>query len=71
MHIEVELSSLRVSLHSQKKGRGALKERLLDLERLALSRKEAIQYYARHAKSRRKKFNKRLAPKGIKKGSLV
>ena len=65
---EVELSSLRVLLHSQKKGKGALKERLL---RLALNRQDAIQYYARHAKERRKKFNKKLAPKGIKEGSLV
>ena len=69
--IEVELSSLRVLLHSQKKGKGALNERLLDLERLALNREDAIQYYARHAKARRKKFNKKLAPKGIKEGSLV
>ena len=69
--IEVELSSLRVLLHSQKKGKGALKERLLDLEKLALNREEATQYYARHAEARRKKFNRRLAPKGIKKGSLV
>ena len=53
--IEVELSSLRVLLHSQKKGKGALKERLLDLERLALNREGAIQYYARHAEERRKK----------------
>ena len=58
-------------MHSQKKGKVSLKERLLDLERLALNREGAIQYYARHAKARRKKFNKKLAPKGIKKGSLV
>ena len=69
--IEVELSSLRVILHSQKKGKGALKERLLDLERLALNREEATQYYARHAKVRKERFNQKLAPKGIKKGSLV
>ena len=67
--IKVELSSLRVLLHSQKKGKGALKERLLDLERLAINREEvAIQYYARHADARRKKFNKKLAPKCIKEG---
>ena len=71
MPIEVELSSLRVLLHSQKKGKGALKQCLLDLERLALNRQDAIQYYARHAEARRKKFNKKLAPKGIKEGSLV
>ena len=69
--IEVELSSLRVSLHSQKKGEGALKERLLDLERLALNKEEAIQYYAGHVEARRKNFNQKLAPKGIKEGSLV
>ena len=56
--IEVELSSLRVFLHSQKKGKGALKERLLDLERLALNKEEAIRYYAGHAKARSKRFNK-------------
>ena len=56
--IEVELSSLRVLLHSQKKGKGALKECLLDLERLALNKDEAIRYYARHAKARRKRFKR-------------
>ena len=56
--IEVELSSLRVLLHSQKKGKEALKKRLLDLERLALKRKDALQYYARHTEERRKKFDK-------------
>ena len=69
--IEVELSSLRVLLHSQIKGKESLKECLLDLERLALNREDAIQYYARHAEERRRKFNKKLAPKGIKEGSLV
>ena len=69
--IEVELSSLRVLLHSQKKGKGAIKERLLDLERLALNREEATQYYAKHAEVRKEKFNQKLAPKSIKKGSLV
>ena len=48
-----------------------MKERLLDLERLALNREEAIQYYARQAEARRKMFNKKLAPKEIKEGSLV
>ena len=69
--IEVELSSLRVLLHSQKKGKGVLKERLLDLERLAINREEATQYYAKHAEVRKEKFNQKLAPKGIKKGSLI
>ena len=36
--IEIELSSLRVLLRSQKKHKESMKERLLDLERLALSR---------------------------------
>ena len=43
----------------------------MDLERLALNREEATQYYAGHAEAGRKRFNRRLAPKGIKKGSLV
>ena len=55
--IEVELSSLRVLLHSQQKGKGAIRERLLDLERLSLNREEAIWYYAKHAKARKEKFN--------------
>ena len=62
---------MRVLLHSQKKGKGAIKKRLLDLERLALNREEATQYYAKPAKARKEKFNKKLAPKSIKKGSLV
>ena len=40
--IGVELSSLRVLLHSQKKGKEALKECLLDLERLALNKEDPI-----------------------------
>ena len=64
--IEVELSSLRVLLHSQKTRKGALKERLLDLERLALNREEAIQYYAGHAEARRKKFNRKLVTEEFK-----
>ena len=68
--IEVELSSLRVLLRSQKKGKEALKQCLLDLERLALSREEAMQHYAKHAEGR-KKFNERLTPKSIAEGSLV
>ena len=69
--IEVELSSLRVLLHSQKKGKEIMKEHLLDLERLSLSREDAMQHYAKHAKERRKKFNAKLAPRIINKGSLV
>ena len=62
---------MRVLLHSRQKGKGAIKERLLDLERLALNREEAIRYYAKHAKARKEKFNQKLVPKSIKKGSLV
>ena len=62
---------MRVLLHSQKKRKGAVKEHLLDLERLALNREEATQYYAKHAEARKEKFNQKLAPKSIKKGSLV
>ena len=69
--IEVELSSLRVILHSQRKGKGAIKERLLDLERLAINMEEATQYYAKHAEARKETLNQKLAPKSIKKGSLV
>ena len=44
---------MRVLLHSQKKGKGVIKERLLDLERLALNKEEATQYYAKHAEARK------------------
>ena len=71
MPIEVELSSLRVLLRSKKNGREMLKQRLLDLERLALSREDAMQHYAKQAEERMKKFNANLAPKNIKEGSLV
>ena len=69
--IEVKLLSLRVLLRSQKKGKEIMKECLLDLERLALSREDAMQHCAKHAKERRKKFNSKLAPWIINKGSLV
>ena len=69
--IEVELSILRVLLHSQKKGKEGLKQRLLDLEGLALSREYAMLNYAKQAEERKKKFNAKLAPKDIKEGSLI
>ena len=69
--IEVKLSSLKVFLQSQKKGKEGIKQRLLDLERLALSREEAMEHYAKKAEERKKKFNANLAPKGIKEGSLI
>ena len=48
-----------------------MKQCLLDLERLALNREDAMQHYARHAEERRKKFNEELAPRDIAEGSLV
>ena len=69
--IEVELSSLRVLLHSQKKGKEGLKQRLLDLERLALNREDAMQHYAKQVEERKKKFNAKLTSKDIKEGSLI
>ena len=68
--IEVELSSLRVLLHSQKKGKEGITQRLLDLERLALSREDAMLHYAKQAEERKKRFNSNLLPKDIKEGSL-
>ena len=47
-----------------------LQQRILDLERLALSR-DAMGYYAKQAEERKKKFNANLAPKNIIEGSLV
>ena len=70
--IEVELSSLKVLLlRAQKKPKEAMKERLLDLERLTLSREDAILHYAKHAEKRKKTFNIKLASKSIMEGSLV
>ena len=69
--IEVELSSLKVLLWSQNKGKEILKQRLLDLERLALSRDDALEHYAKKAKERKRKLNANLAPKNITKGSLI
>ena len=68
---EVKLSSLKVLLRSQKKGKEMLKQHLLDLERLALSREDAMEHYAKQAKERKRKFNANLAPKNITEGSLI
>ena len=69
--IEVELSTLRVSLQCEKNGKEMLKQRILDLERLALSREDAMGYYAKQAEEWKKKFNANLSPKNITEGSLV
>ena len=69
--IEVELSSLKVLLQSQRKGKEMLKQCLLDLERLALSREDAVEHYAKQAEERKKKLNANLAPKNITKRSLI
>ena len=63
--MEVELSSF------QKSGKEGLKQRFLDLERLALSREDAMEHYAKQAEERKKKFNANLAPKSIKEGSFI
>ena len=69
--IEVELSSLKVLLRSQKNGKEGLEQRLLDLERLALSREEAMKHYAKQDEERKKKFKANLASKSIKEESLI
>ena len=48
-----------------------LKGRILDLEKLALSREDAMEYYAKKADKRKIKFNEKLVVKEIKEGSLV
>ena len=48
-----------------------MKQRLLDLERLTLSREDAMEHYAKQAEERKRKFNANLAPKNITEGSLV
>ena len=69
--IEVELSSLKVLLWSEKNEKELLKLCILDLERLALSRDDAMEHYAKQAEERKKKFNANLPPKNITEGSLV
>ena len=70
--IEVELASLRVLATSQEKNQDKkLEERILDLERLELDREAAVQHYSMQAEKRRKEFNKKLASKNIREGSLV
>ena len=71
MPIEVELSSLRVLVKGDENVKEKLKGRILDLEKLALSREDAMEYYAKKADKRRIKFNEKLAMKDIKEGSLV
>ncbi len=48
-----------------------MKQRLLDLEKLALSREDAMEHYAKQFEERKRKFNANLAPKNITEGSLV
>ena len=47
------------------------KQRILDLEKLTLNREAAMEHYVEEADKRRIKFNKKLAVKEIKEGSLV
>ena len=69
--IEVELSSLRVMVQFEGIPKEKLKQCILDLEKLTLSREAAMEYYAKQADKRRLKFNKKLTSKNIKEGSLV
>ena len=69
--IEVELSSLRVLVREGGNVKEKLKQRILDLEKLTLNREAAMEHYAEEADKRRIKFNKKLAVKEIKEGSLV
>ena len=48
-----------------------LKQGILDLERLVLSREDSMGYYAKQVEERNKKLNVSLSPKSIMKGSLV
>ena len=69
--IEIELSSLRVLVKRDGNAKEKLKQRILDLEKLTLNREAAMEHYAEEADKRRIKFNKKLAVKEIKGGSLV
>ena len=68
MPIEVELSSLKVLQRSEKNGKELLKQCILDLERLALSRDDAMEHYAKQAQKGKKKLNADLPTKNITKG---
>ena len=46
-----------------------MKGHILDLEKLALSREDTMEHYAKKADKRRIKFNEKLAMKDIKEGS--
>ena len=48
-----------------------MKQRLSDLDKLALSREDAMEQYVKQAEERKRKFNASLAPKNITEGSLV
>ena len=69
--IEVEISSLRVLVREDGNIKEKLKQRVLDLERLTLNREASMEHYVEEADKRRIKFNKKLAVKEIKEGSLV
>ena len=71
MPIEVELSSLRVLVNGNGNVKEKLKQHILDLEKLTLNREVAMKHYVEEADKRRIKFNKKLAVKEIKEGSLV
>ena len=45
-------------MQSEKNGKEMLKQRILDLERLALSREDAMGYYAKHAEERKKEVQR-------------
>ena len=69
--IEVELSSLRVMIQHEDNPKEKLKQCILDLEKLTLNREAVMEHYAEEADKWRYKFNKKLAVKDIKEGSLV
>ena len=47
-----------------------LKQRIIDLESLELSREDVMGYYGNQDEERKKKFNASLSPENIMKGSL-
>ena len=64
-------SSLRVMVQHEDNPKEKLKQHILDLEKLTLNREATMEHYAEEAEKRRYKFNKKLAVKDIKEGSLV
>ena len=69
--IEVELASIQCLERMDDNPKEGICKRIFNLQRLELDRDGAIEHYGAQALKRKKKFDKKLAAKKIKKGTLV